>query len=656
MNFVLRRTARNEQPLDHRAFDLLCLTMASAFVLHIGHLPIWLSVVLALLLGWRWLKRREQPGRAPAYLKLPLLGLLAIAIITSYGSLFGREAGAALAVGLLVLKLLESETPRDARVGIAFACFALMTALLFNQGMVITFLVALGLLPALAALRALEPARLPVSFKRELLPVLTMLGLSLPLALFAFVAVPRLSSPLWGAPPSSQARTGLSDRMSPGDLADLLTDDRPAMRVSFDGTPPPNSSRYFRAYVLWRYDGRNWAHPDYPRAPASLIAQHTIKYQISLEPGGQTALPALDVPVGAPPEGQLGGDREVVASKPVNDALTYSMESALDYRLQPVLDDRSRRRAVQLPDGFNPKTVALAQSWRQRHGDDANAIVREALTLFHNGVFRYTLAPSPLGRDAMDDFLFSTHEGFCEHYASAFTILMRAAGIPARVVTGYQGGYWNNLGNYLLVRQSDAHAWSEVWIAERGWVRVDPTAAVRPDRVSLGAAAVAGDQENWFGSEWLHDMRNHWDVVNRWWNQGVIGFSALHQRGLLSPLGIRETDAEKLGLLLAVGCVLFAMIGLAWALWRQRETDPLRAAMARLEYKLAGVAVVRRHSEGPQHYLSRAARALPHQRDMLEQLMRSYLDLRYAHDEPPPESLRAFRRAVRDFRPRRVVK
>lgn len=656
MKFVLRRTARNEQPLDNRAFDLLCLTIVSVFVLHIGHLPIWLSLVLALLLGWRWWKRREHVGRAPVYLKLPLLGLLAVAIITSYGSLFGREAGAALAVGLLVLKLLESETPRDSRVGIAFACFALMTALLFDQGMVITFLVALALLPALAALRALEPARVPVSFKRELLPVITMLGLSLPLALFAFVAVPRLSSPLWGAPPSSQARTGLSDRMSPGDFADLLTDDRPAMRVSFDGAPPPNSTRYFRAYVMWRYDGRSWAYIDYPRAPASLVAERTVKYQVSLEPSGQTVLPAMDVPLEAPPQGQLGGDREVVASKPVNDALTYSMESALGYRLQPELDDRSRRRALQLPDGFNPRTIALAQSWRQRHGDDTNAIVREALTLFHNGVFRYTLAPSPLGRDAMDDFLFSTHEGFCEHYASAFTILMRAAGIPARVVTGYQGGYWNNLGNYLLVRQSDAHAWGEVWIAERGWVRVDPTAAVRPDRVSLGASAVAGDQGNWFGSEWLRDARNHWDVVNRWWNQGVIGFSALRQRGLLSPLGIRETDAEKLGLLLAIGCVLFAMIGLVWALWRQRETDPLRAAMARLEHKLAGVAVVRRHSEGPQHYLSRAARALPHQRDMLEQLMRSYLDLRYAHDEPPPESLRAFRRAVRDFRPRRVVK
>ncbi|HEY9132995.1 MAG TPA: DUF3488 and transglutaminase-like domain-containing protein [Dyella sp.] len=656
MKIVWRREPRHEEPLERRAFDLLTLTIAGVLLLHIGHLPIWLVLVLVLLLVWRWYKRRERSGRAPAYLKLPLLGLLAVAIVTSYGSLFGREAGAALAVGLLVLKLMESESARDARVATAFSCFALMTALLFDQGMVITFLVALCLLPALATLRALEPARLPLSFRREFLPVLTMLALSLPLALFAFVAVPRLSSPLWGAPPSAQARTGLSDRMSPGDFAELLNDDRPAMRVSFDGPPPPNNLRYFRAYVMWRYDGRDWGRSDVPREPAALTAERTIRYQVSLEPNGQAVLPAMDVPVEAPSQGQFGGDREIVAPRPVNDALTYSVTSALAYRLQPELDDRSRRRALQLPGGYNPKTLALARSWRQQHGDDTAGIVREALNLFHNGVFRYTLGPAPLGRDAMDDFLFSTHEGFCEHYASAFTILMRAAGIPARVVTGYQGGYWNSLGNYLLVRQSDAHAWGEVWMAGRGWVRFDPTAAVRPDRIDLGASAVADDRGEWFGSSWLRDARNHWDVVNRWWNQGVLGFSAIRQRGLLSPLGIKDADAEKLGLVLAFGCVLFAMIGLAWALWRQRETDPLRAAMMRLEHKLAGIDIVRRPSEGPQHYLTRAARALPHQRDTLERLMRSYLDLRYAHDEPPPELLSAFRQAVREFRPRRVVK
>ncbi|CAM5566967.1 transglutaminase-like domain-containing protein [Rhodanobacter lindaniclasticus] len=229
--------------------------------------------------------------------------------------------------------------------------------------------------------------------------------------------------------------------------------------------------------------------------------------------------------------------------------------------------------------------------------------------MFHDGGFRYTLAPAPLGRDAMDDFLFATHEGYCEHYASAFTVLMRAAGIPARVVTGYQGGYWNGLGHYLLVRDSDAHAWSEVWLAGRGWVASTRPAAVRPERVSLGAAAAAGDQLDWYRRDWLQQFRNRWDIVNRWWDQGVVAFDTLRQRGLLTPFGIRDTDTRTLGLLLAIGSSLFIAIGLAWALQRRQPRDPLREAWRTLQRKLARQRVVRRIGEGPQHYLSRARHA-----------------------------------------------
>jgi len=303
--------------------------------------------------------------------------------------------------------------------------------------------------------------------------------------------------------------------------------------------------------------------------------------------------------------------------------------------------------------GERPTTTSW---WPSRYGADDQAIVRAALAMFHDGGFRYTLAPAPLGRDAVDDFLFGTREGFCEHYASSFTVLMRAAGIPARVVTGYQGGYWNPLGNYLLVRHSDAHAWSEVWLDGRGWMRVDPTAAVRPERVSLGAAAAAGDQLGWAQSGWLASLRNQWDVVNHWWAQGVIGFDALRQRGLLTPFGISDTGTAMLGMLLAIGTALFVAIGVGWALWRRERPEPLRQVLRRLEARLARAGITRRRSEGPQHYLRRAARALPAQRDELERLMDRYLELRYAHDEPVPELLREFQRAVREFRPRRVVK
>ena len=487
-----------ELPIDARAFDLLSLTMALVLGLHSPHLPWWLSIALALTLGWRWWQRRQQAGRVPRWLKLPLLALLTLAVIVQYGNIFGREPGSALAVGLLILKLLETETVRDARVGISFACFGLMTALLFDQGLIATVVVALGLLPALASLRALEPGQAPTSLARGLLPGLTLSAAALPLALLAFLLVPRLSSPLWGAPTPGPARTGLSDSMSPGNFTDLLTDDHPAMRVSFDGAPPPADLRYFRAYVMWNFDGRSWRYLDAryagPREPAPLEADSSIQYQISLQPTHQRVLPTLDVPLQAPAQASLQADREVLADKPVNDQLSYSARSALHYRLQSTLDERSRRLGLRLPANFNPRTQALATQWRQRYGSDDAAIVQAALTLFHDGGFRYTLAPAPLGRDSVDDFLFDTHEGFCEHYSSAFTVLMRAAGIPSRVVTGYQGGYWNKFGDYLLVRYSDAHAWSEVWLAGRGWVRIDPTGAVRPERVSLGAAAAAGDQ------------------------------------------------------------------------------------------------------------------------------------------------------------------
>ncbi|TPG10163.1 DUF3488 domain-containing protein [Rhodanobacter glycinis] len=649
-----------ELPIDARAFDLLSLTMALVLGLHSTHLPWWLSIALALTLGWRWWQRRRQSGRVPRWLKLPLLALLTLAVIVQYGGIFGREPGAALAVGLLILKLLETETVRDVRVGISFACFALMTALLFDQGLIATVVVALGLLPALATLRALEPGQLPTSLPRSLLPALALSTAALPLALLAFLLVPRLSSPLWGAPSPNQARTGLSDSMSPGNFTDLLTDDHPAMRVNFEGAPPPADLRYFRAYVMWNYDGRSWRYVDarhvQARETAAIEVGSSIQYQISLQPTQQRVLPTLDVPLQAPAQARLQPDREVMADKPVNDQLSYQLRSALQYRLQPVLDERSQRLGLRLPTGFNPRTLALAAQWRERYGSDNAAIVQAALNLFHDGGFRYTLAPAPLGRNAVDDFLFDTREGFCEHYSSAFTVLMRAAGIPARVVTGYQGGYWNKYADYLLVRYSDAHAWSEVWLTGRGWVRIDPTGAVRPERISLGAAAAAGDQLAWYRNDWLQGLRNRWDIVNRWWDQGVIGFDALRQRGLLTPFGIRDTDTATLGVLLAISSVLFIAIGLAWALLRRQPRDPLRGALRELERKLARKGIARRPAEGPQHYLSRAARALPGQRGELARLMRSYLELRYAHDEPPTEPLRAFLHAVRDFRIGNVVK
>ncbi|GLQ48636.1 DUF3488 and DUF4129 domain-containing transglutaminase family protein [Dyella flava] len=652
-----RRHRRAPVRLSDRSFGLLCLTTAFVLAVHAAHLPLWLTAALTAALALRWWQRQHRPGRIPGWLKVPALLLLVAAIILDYGNVFGRDPGSALACGLLVLKLTESEGPRDARVAAAFACFLLMAALLFGQGLIATLVVALGLLPALTTWRSLEPTQIPVNLPRQLLPALVLLVTSLPLTLTAFVLVPRLNSPLWGTSTQQAAKTGLSDQMSPSDFTELLTDDSAAMRVSFDGTPPPKNQRYFRAYLMWDYNGKDWTRRnDSPSVPAAIEAGSTIDYHISLEPTHQHVLPTLDMPLHAPAQSQMHADGEVFADKSVDEVLDYTLRSALRYRYQATLEPATRMLALQLPSDFDPRTHALAAQLRQRYGSDNGAIIRAVLQMFHDGGFSYTLLPAPLGHDAVDDFLFNTREGFCEHYASSFTVLMRAAGIPARVVTGYQGGFWNNVGQYLLVRNSDAHAWSEVWLDGRGWVRVDPTAEVRPQRINLGAdAAGSNPLLPWYESGLWESMRNHWDIVNRWWNEGVIGFDALRQRGLLTPFGIRELDTGTLEKLLAISMAVFGVAGLSWALWRRPEGDPALAAMRALERKLAHAGIARGRSEGPQNYLRRAIRALPAQRAELDQLMRCYIDLRYATVVPSPESLRTFRRAVRNFQPRRVV-
>ncbi|KAF1008626.1 MAG: Protein-glutamine gamma-glutamyltransferase [Luteibacter sp.] len=655
----LRRPPVDPTTIGRRAFDLLCITMGFLLLVHATHLPSWLTGALATVLALRWRHRRRGGKKVPTLIKLPMLALLLAAIVLHYGTLFGRDPGSAFAVGLLVLKLLESERVRDARVGVAFACFGLMSALLFGQGLVASGIVSLGLFPALATLRALENPDADIAgWSIQWKPVLLSLLASIPLSIFAFLFIPRLGSPLWGAPDSGQAATGLSDRLAPGRMLDLMTDDTPAMHITFDGPPPPNAQRYFRAYVMQWFDGNEWTPGSHAtrRPPAQAEYGRRIAYHAAVEPSHDRVLPLLDMPTLAPPDTVLGPDRTVRSNRRIDDVVNVSALAALDYRLEPTLDDSVRHDNLALPVGAGPRARALASSWSQRFGSNSTAIVQAALAMFHDG-FSYTLAPEPLGGDRIDDFLFQTKQGYCEHFASSFTFLMRAAGIPARVVTGYQGGYWNDRAHYLLVRRSDAHAWSEVWLDGRGWVRIDPTAAVRPERVQLGAAAAAiGQRDGWLDTPWIREMRDRWDVVNQWWNRGVIGFDSLRQQGMLQPFGVDHADVTDLAVVLAIGCSLLVTIALGWAIFQRREGDALDAWMRRLERKLARAGVARRTSEGPKHFLTRAARALPAQRNALERLCELYLRSRYAHDEPPPESIRAFGHAVRELKARRVVK
>ncbi|MBL0221839.1 MAG: DUF3488 domain-containing transglutaminase family protein [Xanthomonadales bacterium] len=648
--------------LDQRQFNLLAGTALIAVATHLMRLPPWLAVSLVLIAPWRMWSRQRTGKAISVWLRVPLVIALVAVIIVTYGNIFGREPGTALACGLLMLKLLESEKIRDARAALGFAAFVMMSALLFTQTMGFTLLVCLSLVALLAALNALQPA--PLARRHPLLgnlrSGLLLLGFGLPLAIAAFLFVPRLSSPLWGSPDTfADARTGLNDRMTPGSMTELLVDDTPALRVHFDGEVPANSARYFRALVLWDFDGSSWTREGWrPQLDLETVEAGSAetRYEITLEPTNRPWLVALDVPLAPPENARMTYDRTLYARNRIDQLRQYQLRSVLGYRLDESIDPRDRARALRLPDGFNPKSLALARQWRAEGRDD-NRVIQAAMELF-NARFTYTLSAPMLGHDSVDDFLFNTRAGYCEHYSSAFVVLMRAAGIPARVVTGYQGGWWNALGNYLLVRQSDAHAWAEVWLQGRGWVRMDPTAAINPARIEAGETATSGGQDSYSGS-WLRQIRNRLDLVNHLWTRTIVQFNALRQKSLLQPLGIGA--AEQRDLLLALA-VLVASILLAATIWvmrsvRSKDGDALDAAWRTLRQRLARRGLTDRADEGPVDYLKRiraswaADPALP----ALEELVRRYVDLRYSRGAADVADVQAFARSIREIRAPRAL-
>lgn len=645
-------------PLDTQAFDLLCATVLCVVAVHVPHLPPWYTAALAVILLARWWQRRHRRRRVAGWLRIAMLVAVPATVIAMYGTPLGREPGAAIICGLLVLKILESESVRDARMAVGFACFILMSALLFDQSLAYTIVAGLVLLPAFATLRALGPGLPQPGWVAAFRPGAVVLAASLPAALLGFLLIPRLATPLWGAPDRGIGRTGMTDRMAPGDLHSLLTDDSVAMRVGFTDGPPPEHQRYFRGMVLWEFDGRAWlpgAAAARPAPPAQLVAHGPATvYDVTLLPSQQHWMFALDVPLAAPEGAMMGPDRTFWSTAPITHAAHYQVASVTDYRLgADGLAPGTRAAALQLPPGFNPRARALAAQWRAQVGDHDAAIVNAALDLFHTGGFVYDLNAPPLGRNSVDDFLFDTRTGFCEHYASAFTFLMRAADIPARVVVGYHGGYWNEFARYLLIRQSNAHSWSEVWLAGRGWVRVDPTAAVS-EVVLADADGATNTMIGRAGSWWL-PWRNRLDVVNRWWNQAVVGFDDLKQGRLFQPFGIAHATVQMLGAALAVVVLVALGVGalLASIRPRARPRDALAVAQRRLQRRLSRLGIVRGNHEGPRDYYARSAQALPDAAAQLHEFADEYLRLRYAFHEPPAERTRKFARAVRHFRPHR---
>jgi transglutaminase-like putative cysteine protease len=638
----------------------ICLCLALALAAYAAALPTWILVVacaagaIRLALAARGY---AAPGRA---IRLGIAVAAFVVLFFELRTFNGLPAGSALLCLVAGLKLLETQSRRDLYVVSFIIYFLCLAALLRSESFwLFVYLVGVSWLTTASLLRLTPALPLP-GWRRSLSYSGRVSVQALPIALILWLFFPRLDTPFWRMPADRIAESGLSDSMSPGDIIKLALSDEVAFRVRFEGPAPPPAEMYWRGPVLHDFDGRTWRRtsPVSAQAPALVGVGAAYRYVLSLEPSRHNWIFALDWPdrwdLAA---GALTGDYMLVQSAPLSRRIEVTAVSHTRVRTGEPLTDAARRRELALPAARNPRTLAFARELRRAHPDDMD-YAGAVLDLFRREEFFYTLEPPPLGADSVDEFLFDTRRGFCGHYASAFAALMRAAGIPARVVTGYRGGLYNHYGGYRILHQSDAHAWNEIWIDGTGWVRFDPTSAIAPARVehSIAEALAAGESATgrWRRFAWFADVRLELDALGQLWRERILQFNQFSQLQLLASLGVPEPDGQKIVMLMAVGLVL----AFAWLTWqirreqRPRPKDPVVRAYDSLCRKLAAVGLRRKAHEGAETFAARVALERPDLARTVTALCRRYSKLRYG-PQSSREAALSFASGVRAFRPRR---
>jgi transglutaminase-like putative cysteine protease len=638
------------RPMSRDKADTLLLLLACVLVLapQAANQPSWITATGGVLLLWRsWITFRgnRMPSR---WLLLPIAAATMGGVFATFGTLLGREAGVAMLALLLIFKLLEMHARRDLFVVVYLSFFMLLTNFFDSQSIGTGLLTIVAVIALLWAQLSFQYTGVVPSLRRRLRSALFIFALAAPLTVVLFTLFPRIQGPLWGLPKDANAgRSGLSDSMTPGNIANLALSNGVAFRVKFIDPMPPPSKLYWRAIVLNHFDGRTWTRhaPASNDAPALVQAHSLVRYQLTQEPASRPWLFALDMPNSIPRIADrrvvLTSDMQLTAQEPVDERVRYELTSALDYTLQADASPAVLNDNLLLPISYNPATLRFAAAVHSRFATD-DARIRAVLDFFgnRNNHFVYSLQPALLGRNSVDEFLFQTRSGFCEHYAGAFVVLMRAMGIPARVVTGYQGGERNPVDGFLIVRQSDAHAWAEVWLPTRGWIRVDPTAMVSPDRIQRDVTTTAENEPilgglitmNTGRNSLLAALRYRWDAVNNGWNQWVLNYTPQRQKSLLHSLGLDNIAAQTLFLLAAVASALIFAFGLVMLIGR-RNVDPIELAYSQLCKRLARRGLSRLPFEGPRTYRARlsSAAALPAEtRTAAERFLTLLEEARYA--------------------------
>jgi transglutaminase-like putative cysteine protease len=595
----------NQLPRDSR--DTLFMLFVIAWVLtpQIGHLPLWCSLMAASALAYRgYLAWHTRPLPSKWLLRCVLV-LTVAATLWTHKTLLGQDAGVTLVVVLLALKTLELRAKRDAFVVFFLSFFLMLTNFFYSQSL----LTAGAMLVALMGLlTALVNAHKPVGKPPLLQSAKTAGAMALwgaPIMVLLFVLFPRMA-PLWGMPSDGMSgRSGLSSSMQVGNIASLALDDSIALLVRFSGEVPEQSDLYFRGPVLSDFDGKSWtpmnsSFPTQLQLPADLRVQGTsIGYQVTLKPSNHPWLLTLDAtqekPLLTGYETRMSRELQWLTDRPIGDLVRYNVQSHTEFTHGPLTYQLGLQDYLNLPAGFNPRTMQWATELRAQVGgnEGANAkLVDRVMEHLRTGGYIYTLEPGLYGRNSADEFWFDRKLGFCEHIASSFVIMMRALDIPARVVTGYQGGERNAVDGFWVVRQSDAHAWTEVWLSGRGWVRVDPTSAVAPGRTgmfqrlqreqsAIGAALLGN-----VNAKFALNLRAYWDAANNSWNQWVLNYTQGRQLKLLETLGFDSPNWEDL-IYVLIGVVVVASLGAAlWSLWERHHRDPWLDLLARATARL----------------------------------------------------------------------
>lgn len=647
--------AKPEQWLPRAPLYWLLAAQAALVLQHGLHLPLWLLLLWSGTLAYRLRTQRGGWRLLPRWFQGVAVAGGFVGAWLTFGTLGSLEATTTLLMTAVALKLLEAHTRRDAYLLLFLGYFSVLLGFLFTQTPLATGYALIPLVLLTAALLALHDGSRP---RLIITQAVLLLVQSLPVMLVLFLLVPRLP-PLWSVPqPGSLARTGLGATVAPGEVAQLSRSDRLAMRVRFAGEPPPHVNWYWRGIVLSSFDGRSWAmEADHSHRVTAANVQAGVEqhagwtYQILQEPSHQPWRFSLAVPVATRGEVYLASDGRV-AGPSKHERVMYTVFSIPDRPLDPDLSAAERARFLMLPDQHNPRARAWGKQLAQQMTPTER--IQQVLMHFRQQPFIYTWQPPPLGHDSVDEFLFSTRRGFCEHYASSFAVVMRAAGVPARLVVGYQGGERNPLTGSILVHDYDAHAWVEVWLQGQGWVRVDPTAAVAPARVEQGLeSALAGHfapgspltAVRYREVGWINRLRLRMDAFEDHWALWVLHYRGERQWQTLTRLLGQVTVWRVGAILLMVGGLPLLMVAL-WQ-WRgqRRPADPQLAGYRKLCGRLSRAGYPPLPGEAPGAYLQRVAVSEPLWAESLQRIAQLFSALRYRPLSAPQR--RQLQRALR---------